>query len=160
MKVEPQKEHAWLQKLLGDWTAKGEAVMEPGQPPQQWETTEHVRSIGDVWVQCEGEGEMPDGDPATTVMTLGYDTQKKQFVGTFIGSMMTNLWVYEGSLDADGRTLTLSAEGPDFGNEGKYAQYRDVIAFENDDHRTLTSYMLDADGKWNPFMTAHYRRKR
>jgi len=27
MKVEPQKEHAWLQKLLGDWTAKGEAVM-------------------------------------------------------------------------------------------------------------------------------------
>ena len=33
MKAEPQKEHQWLQKLVGEWTSEGEADMGPGQPP-------------------------------------------------------------------------------------------------------------------------------
>ena len=33
MMPEPQAEHQWLQKLVGDWTVEGEAPMEPGQPP-------------------------------------------------------------------------------------------------------------------------------
>ena len=37
------------------------------------------------------------------IMTLGYDPQKKRFVGTLIGSMMTHLWVYDGALDAGRR---------------------------------------------------------
>ncbi len=34
MNIEPQKEHQWLQKLVGDWTYEAEATMEPGQPPE------------------------------------------------------------------------------------------------------------------------------
>ena len=44
----------------------------------------------------------------TTLMTLGYDPRKKRFVGTFVGSMMTNLWIYDGELDKDERVLTLA----------------------------------------------------
>ena len=55
---------------------------------------------------------MPDGTPATTQITLGYDPAKKRFVGTWLGSMMTHLWIYDGELSADERTLTLSSEGP------------------------------------------------
>jgi len=160
MKAEPQKEHHWLDRLVGEWTYESEAPMAPGQPLVKHTGTESVRSLGGVWVLCEGRsapGETPE-ETGTTVMTLGYDPLKKRYVGTFIGSMMTYLWLYEGELDPTGRFLTLDAEGPSFTAEGKMAKYKDVIEFKSDDHRVLTSNYLDDDGKWNEFMTAHYRR--
>ena len=132
--------------------------MGPDTPPDKVAWTESVRSIGGLWVICEGQGEMPGGGAAATIMTLGYDPGKKRYVGTWIGSMMTHLWVYEGQLDATGRKLTLDTEGPDFAVEGKTAPYKDVIEFVTDDHRVLTSHLLGPDGKWTRFMTAHYRR--
>lgn len=160
MKVEPVKQHRWLQKLVGDWTTESECSGAPGEPPQKMVGTESVRAIGPVWVVAEGKGEMPGGGPATMIMTIGYDTVKKRFVGTWIGSMMTHLWIYDGELDAAEKVLTLSSDGPDFTTEGKTAKYRDVIEFISDDHRTLTSHCLGADGKWQQFMLAHYRRKK
>ena len=43
--------------------------------------------------------------------------------------------------------------------DGKMAQYRDVIEIKGDDHRVVTSHVLGDDGRWNGFMTAHYRRR-
>ena len=160
MKTEPQKEHQWLQRFIGEWTFEGEAMMEPGQPPAKFTGTESVRSLGDLWFLAEGQGEMPGGGAATTLLTLGYDSQKQRYVGTWIGSMMTHLWVCEGELDADERVLTLNAEGPSMASEGKMTQYKDVIEFKSDDHRVLTSHMLSDDGNWQQFMTANYRRKK
>lgn len=160
MKTEPQKEHQWLQKLVGEWTSEMDATMEPGKPPEKFKGTESVRSLGGLWILAEGQGEMPGGGIATTIMTLGYDPQKKRYVGTFVGSMMTHLWVYDGALDEAERVLTLRAEGPSMAAEGKTAKYEDVIEFKSQDHRVLTSHMLGDDGKWYAFMTAHYRRKR
>ncbi len=158
MNAEPQKEHEWLQRLVGEWTYESECSMGPDQPPGKFTGTESVRSIGGLWMMGEGRGEMPGGGAATTVMTLGYDPVKKRYVGTFLGSMMTHLWVYDGGLDAAGKVLTLDTEGPDCAAEGKMAKYKDVIEFKSDDHRVLTSHMLGDDGKWHGFMTAHYRR--
>jgi hypothetical protein len=160
MKSEPQKQHEWLQKLVGEWTYEADCTMGPDQPPEKFKGSESVRSLGGVWVLCEGRGEMPDGGMATTLMTLGYDPQKKRYVGTWIGSMMTHLWVYDGALDAAEKVLTLDTEGPDFAAEGKMAQYKDVIEFKSDDHRVLASHMLGDDGQWHGFMTANYRRKK
>lgn len=158
--AKPQKEHKWLQKLVGEWTYEHEATMDPDKPAEVFLGTENVRSLGGLWTLGEGQGEMPDGDSATTLMTLGYDPQKKRFVGTFIGSMMTYLWVYEGELDKDEKVLTLNAEGPDFTKPEKMSKYQDVIEFMSDDHRVLTSRTLGEDGQWHHFMTAHYHRKK
>jgi hypothetical protein len=160
MQAEPQREHQWLQKLVGEWTFEGEATMEPGKPPEKYQGTESVRSLGGLWILAEGQGEMPGGGIATTLMTLGYDPQKKRYVGTFIASMMTHLWVYDGALDAAGRELALDTEGPNMVAEGEMAKYKDVIEIKSDDHRVLTSHMLGDDGKWHAFMTANYRRKK
>jgi hypothetical protein len=160
MKAEPQKENQWLQKLVGEWTYEADATMGPGQPPSKFKGSESVRSLGGLWVVAEGQGEMPGGGAATTMMTLGYDPQDRRYVGTWIGSMMTHLWVYDGSLDAAERVLTLDTEGPNFADGGKtVAKFKDVIEFKSEDHRVLTSHMLGEDGKWHGFMTAHYRRK-
>jgi hypothetical protein len=111
-------------------------------------------------VVAEGRGEMPGGGAATTIMTLGYDRAKQRYVGTFVGSMMDYLWVYEGIVDEGGKSLTLDTVGPDFGGEGKLVRYQDVVSFHDDDHRELTSRMLGDDGNWQTVMTARYTRRR
>jgi Protein of unknown function (DUF1579) len=158
MKAEPQKEHRWLEKLVGKWTSEAEATMEPGKPPEKFTGTETVRSLGGLWFLAEGRGEMPGGEKGTTVMTLGYDPQKKRYVGTFVASMMTHMWLYEGKVDEAGRTLTLDTEGPSMAGDGTMSKYQDSMKFESDDHRVLTSQMLGPDGKWQKIMSIHYRR--
>jgi hypothetical protein len=160
MQTQPQQEHQWLQKLVGEWTYEHEAPADPDQPAATLTGTETVRSIGDVWVSGEAHGEMACAGPTTTVMTLGYDPQKGRFVGTFFGSMMTYLWVYEGSLDSTGNCLVLDTEGPDFTTPGKMARYRDTVEFKNDDHRVLRSEVQGEDGEWTQIMCVEYHRKR
>jgi hypothetical protein len=157
-KVEAANEHRWLKKLVGEWTS--EAQMASDAPVgENCRGSESVRTLGDLWVLCEGTGDMPGGGTARMLMTLGYDPARQRFVGTWVGSMMTHLWVYEGTLDAAQRMLTLESEGPSMTGDGKTSRYRDVIAFVSDDHRTLTSHARKPDGSWQPFMTAHYRRR-
>ena len=160
MNTESQKEHHWLQKLVGEWIYETEAKMGPDQPPEKATGSESVRSLGEFWILAEGKGQMPGGGAATTMMTLGYDPQKQRYVGTWVGSMMTYLWLYDGELDASEKVLTLNAEGPSMTGEDKMAKYRDIIEFKSDDHRTLTSHVLNDEGQWHGFMTAHYRRKK
>jgi hypothetical protein len=160
MNPEPQAEHKWLERLVGEWTSEGECSMGPDQPPQKFRGTESVRSIGGLWTMGEGGGGMPDGKPSTTIMTLGYDPVQKRFIGTFIGSMMTHMWIYNGTLDAGGKVLTLDTEGPDFSGGPGMVKYQDIIEFVDDDHRILKSQLKDKDGKWSHFMTAHYYRKK
>lgn len=158
MKQEPQAQHRWLEKLVGEWTFESTCDLGPGQPPMQVAGTERVRSVGGLWVIAEGEHAGGEA-PAHTIMTLGYDPQAGRFVGTFIASVMTFLWSYRGTLADATSTLTLDAEGPDFAGTGM-AQYQDVIQFTDDDHRTLTSRILGPDGQWHQFMEMHYRRTR
>jgi len=160
MTTEPQKEHEWLQKLVGEWTCESEAKMKPDEPPTKSQGTESVRSLGGLWILAEGQGEMPGCGAATMLLTLGYDPQKKRFVGSWVGSMMTHMWVYDGALDATGTVLTLDTEGPSMAGDGKMAKYQDVIELKSDDHRILASQVLGDDGKWHRFMTATYRRKK
>jgi hypothetical protein len=160
MRAEPQKEHQWLQKLVGEWTYEADAPAGAGKPSTRTTGTESVRSLGGLWVVADGRGKMPDGGPATMLLTLGYDPQKKRYVGTWLGSMMTHLWVYDGELDATGRVLTLNSQGPSMSGDGGMTQYKDVIDFKSDDHRTLTGRVLDANRHWQTLMTADYRRKK
>jgi hypothetical protein len=152
----PQKEHHWLQRLVGEWTVEGECSLGPDQPPMKTTGKETVRSFGGLWTIGEGKGE-PGCD---SIMTLGFDPQTKRFVGTFIAAEMTHLWPYNGTLDATGNVLTLDSEGPSIAGDGTMAKWQDSIEFLGEDHRTLSSQYLGPDGKWVPFMKAHYRRKR
>lgn len=159
MNAKPQKEHQWLQQLVGDWTYETEVTMGSDQPSEKATGTETVRSLGDLWILAEGQGEMPGCGEANTLMTLGYDPQKQRYVGTWVGSMMTYLWLYDGEMDASEKVLTLHSNGPAMTGDGKMAKYRDVIEFKNNNHRVMTSHVLGDDGQWQQFMTVNYRRK-
>ena len=154
----PQMEHQWLQQLVGQWTMESECSMGPDQTLIKTTGKEVVRSLGGLWTIGEGEGEMPDGGICQSIMTLGFDPQSKRFVGTFIASVMTRLWPYNGTLDAANKVLTLDSEGPSFADDGTMAKYQDIIEIVSPDHRILSSQYQGPDGKWTPFMKAHYRR--
>jgi hypothetical protein len=158
MEVETKQEHQWLQKLVGEWTIAGEGDMGDGSP---WKSTgrETVRPLGDIWVVAEGEMEMSEsGAHGLTLVTYGFDAAKGRFVGSWFGTMMTNMWVYDGELDADGRTLTLECEGPSFAGDGTVGLYRDVIEVVSENERMLRSYVQKPDGTWHHFMSARYTR--
>src|SRR5262245_32240527 len=87
----PQKEHQWLKQLEGEWETEAEMVMEPGKPPVKSKWTESVRSLGAFWAVAEMKGDCM-GVPVTGVMTVGYDPQKKKYVGTWVCSMCDLLW--------------------------------------------------------------------
>lgn len=158
--AKPQKEHEWLTKLVGEWTYEAECMMGPDQPPMKNQGSETVRSLGGLWIVGEGTGRMPDGQPATMLITLGYNPTIGRYVGTWVGSMMTHMWVYDGEIDATGKVLTLNAEGPSFTDPAKTAKYQDIVELKSDDHRILRSQVLADNGEWVQFMIANYRRKR
>ncbi|WP_169977522.1 DUF1579 domain-containing protein [Tautonia rosea] len=158
MQSEPTREHRWLDALIGEWSYEMECLMGPDQPPMTSTGTEVVRSLGGLWTVAEIHGEGPNGQPSISLMTLGFNPTIGRFTGTFVASMMTHLWTYEGSLDADARILTLDAEGPSFSSEG-VSKYQDIIELVDDDHRIMRSQLLSDDGNWISFMTMRYRRR-
>jgi surface antigen len=156
MKAELTEEHAFLQKLIGTWEVD---AADPDGKIDHGTWTETVRSLHGLWFLCEGEGTMPGGGAAATLLTLGYDPDKRKYTGTWVGSMMNHMWAYEGALDHTGRTLLLDTSGPDFEHEGQSASYREAITLINDNERTFTSSVRQPDGSWKEFMIANYRRK-
>lgn len=159
MHAEPQFEHQWLQKLVGEWTCTSECGAGPDQPPIKTEGTETVRTLGGIWTVGEGIAGNAETELHSSIMTLGYDPKIQRFVGSFVADMMTHLWPYNGVLDADRKVLTLDSEGPSFFDDGTMAKYQDIIEFIDDNHRTLSSRVLMPDGTWKHFMMAHYYRK-
>jgi hypothetical protein len=151
----PAKEHLWLKQLEGEWIMDGEAIMAPDQPAIKCKGTESVKMLGGFWAMGVMKCDMM-GAEMTGHMTIGYDTQKKKFIGTFVCSMAENMFTYDGKLE--GNTLTLECEGPD-PTTGKNVKMRDVIEVKGKDAKALTSYIQAADGKWNKFMTMNYKRK-
>ena len=100
-----------------------------------------------------------DCTPFTGILTIGFDPKKDKYIGTWVDSMTGQLWTYEGEVGAEGKTLTLNAEGPSPMDPTQTAKFREVIEIKDKDHRTFQSSVQGEDGKWVPMMTATYARK-
>jgi len=153
----PVEEHRWLEQLVGNWSFESEGYMGPDQPPMTSRGEVTCRTLGGLWSIIETESDSPSGERWQSIMTLGYEAQSKRFVGSFIASMMTYFWTYSGQLDEARTKLVLDAIGPNMGGDGM-ARYHDTVQLIDADHWTLSSEVELPDGKWQHFMTAHYRR--
>jgi hypothetical protein len=158
MHGKPQKEHDWLKQLVGEWTYETDCSMGPGKPRETFKGSQSARMIGGLWLVGEGLCEMPGGGTGTMLLTIGYDPQKGRYAGTWVGSMMPMLWVYDGAMDETGKVLTLESDGPSFAGDGTMAKYRDIVAITGDGAYQFSSHVLGPDGTWTEFMTAQYRR--
>lgn len=155
----PRDEHRFLERLLGEWVATSSSHMkdyDPEDPAKRW--TETVRSMGGLWVVSEGSGLMPNGERGSMLMTVGFDPSLGHYVGTWVGSMMDNLWVYKGWVEPDGDTLVLESEGPSFEDPKTTAVYRDTIRFTGDDRKTFSGSVRQTDGSFETFMSDEFKR--
>lgn len=157
MFAKPQAEHQWLERLTGEWRFVHECQTGPDQPPQRSEGQMSGRMLGGLWLLLEGSGQTPEGDAWMSQFTLGFDTASKRFVGTFVASMISHLWIYQGNLTDDGRELVLEVEGPRMDGPGT-ALYRDTFESVDADHWVLKSEISGTDGQWISFMTGHHHR--
>ncbi|MEN1705771.1 MAG: DUF1579 domain-containing protein [Planctomycetota bacterium] len=166
MQAEPTPDHAWLMDLVGDWTSETECLPGPDEPPQVFKGTEAVRSLGGIWLIADGVW-YPDGDETadaawSCLLTVGFDPQKSRYVGSWAGSPMAQLAVYEGEREGD--RLALDVTMPHFEDPSKMMHYRDVIEITERDaaghatERLFCSSMQQDDGSWKEFMRAVYHR--
>ena len=143
-------EHGWLHRLLGDWRYEI-TCQAPDGTEFRATGTERVRPLGGFWVVGEGEGEMPGGTPGRFVMSLGYETGPGRFRGSWIGTMMEAMFVYDGALSEDGRSLVLDSEGPAMSGAGR-ASYRDTVTLTDAGERLVVSAVRLPDGGWQELM--------
>jgi hypothetical protein len=154
----PVKEHAWLQQLVGEWETEA-TMTEPGQPPQVCKGSETVRALGGFWIVAESKMDV-GGQTMNGVLTLGYDPEKKSFVGTWVDSMTSNLWKYDGSVDEGGKVLTLNTRGPCPMMGGKMTTFKERMELTDKDHRVFTSSFQGEDGTWSTMVTVRSTRRK
>lgn len=148
-------EHRWLQQLEGSWKFLGECKMPDGTITQ--EGTQTIRPFGDLWMLFEAETKM-EPEPFRSIITLGFDPARGKFVGSFIATMMSSFWTYEGTLDAAKKVLPLNSVGPRMDGKPGSAQYQDEIEIVSKDEYIFRARLQQDDGKWIEFMTSRYSR--
>jgi hypothetical protein len=155
----PGPEHRWLEQFVGEWEFTPPPPPGADEAVGQQVLVQTFRSLHGTWIVGEGAMPSPDGTLGSILMTLGYDVARARFVGVWIGSMMTHMWVYDGQLDAARRILTLDTTGPDMSGSGGEVAYRDAYEMVSADHFVLRSYLADKAGGWTEFMAVDYRRR-
>src|SRR5262245_57158278 len=154
----PAAEHELLKQFAGNWEMKAEAAAAPGEEAMKCEGTESANMIGGFWLVSQAQGKMKD-IPIGSVLTLGYDPATKKYVGTFVCSMDSTFWNYEGTMDAGGKRLILQTEGPSPIDPTKKVKFRETLELVDQDHKVFTSTLQGDDGNWMKIATIDYRRK-
>ena len=158
--VEPGPQHQWLHQLLGEWKFTHKCDMGNDQPVTETAGEMRVRSLGGLWVllDCESGSENDPGGKWSSLFTLGYDPAKEKYVGTFVASMMTNLWIYEGDIDNETGRLVFEVEGPRMDGKEGTASYRDSYEIVSENEWVLRSAIQLDDGSWHQFMEGKHTR--
>jgi hypothetical protein len=155
----PTKEHDWLKQFVGQWDCHAASVASDNQPAMQSKGLMKSKMLGSFWVVNELDIDIAGGT-FHAIQSLGYDPDKKKYVGTWIDSMVNYSWQYEGEVEVATNKLVMIAEGPNFMTDGRLTQFRDSYEFKTPDLIATTSEIKGDDGKWITFMTGEMKRSK
>jgi hypothetical protein len=153
---EPGDEHGMLQRHLGTWNVDCTYFMDPSQPPMKVQAKETVEGVGPFWTVSRFESDMM-GMAFVGRATLGYDSVKKKWVGTWIDSMSPVMFPYEGSFDASSGVLEMSGRGH-MAHFGGDVDYRMTQHFRNDDTHDFHMYVTIPGGPEVKMFSYEYTR--
>ncbi len=155
--VKPGPEHELLKADAGVWDATVEVMAAPGQPMSTSKGVETNNLVGGLWLVSDFKSEMM-GAPFEGHGVMGWDTNKKKYVGTWVDSTSTGIWNSESTYDAATKTLTGALEGPD--HAGAILKMKSVVAHPDPDTRVFTMSAPGPDGKDMATMKITYKRRK
>jgi hypothetical protein len=156
----PGPAHKNFEQFVGTWDVetkmwmngpKGEASVSKG-------SSEYKLALGGRYLQQEFSGEMM-GQPFNGVGYTGYDNFGKKYVSFWIDNMSTAMSTMEGTMDKEGKTLTMwgKMDEPATGEKGKQVKY--VTRVVDKDKHVFESYDVTSYGEKQPVMVITYTRK-
>lgn len=152
-----QAQLAFLQSLIGDWSYQFSTADDSDHPGATATGTETVRAVGTNFVFAENVGKGNDASGSHSVTVIGYEPDHALFTGSVAGTAVDQLFVHEGKLSDDGRSLLLQTEGPAMTPGRETDSYRDVLELHDKDCRVTRAEVL-VDGEWKEFMRTEYTR--
>jgi hypothetical protein len=153
----PTKEHQFFDDMIGEWTFEHSCDTTAEQSSSSTTGKAIAKSYGGLWLIMECEGNSEPMGRWFSQFTLGYDPQNRRYHGTFVASMMSHLWLYQGQVDSSGKRLVLDVRGPQMAGDGM-ANYQDIFEIVDRDYWILRSQIQGDDGNWSQFMEGHHRR--
>lgn len=154
----PTKEHDRLRKEAGSWDATVKSWMAPNTEPMVSKGTETGRMLaGGLWLVQDFRGEF-GGREFRGHGQMGYDTNKKKYVGTWIDSFSTSILVLEGEYDEAKQETVFVGEMPDPAT-GQMIKFRNVGKLIGNDTRVFAMYVPGPDGKEFKTMEIEYKRR-
>jgi hypothetical protein len=152
----PGAPHKQLASMAGRWHTHTKTWMEPGKAPVESEGKSELKMIlSGRYLQQEFTGDMM-GTPFIGIGFTGYDNHGKKYVSTWIDSMSTGIFYFEGTADEGGRTITQycrfddAVRGP--------LKWRSVTQIVDDNTHLFEMYLTDKSDKEIKMMEITYTR--
>jgi hypothetical protein len=152
----PGDPHKLLAGMAGSWSVKSMCSMEPGKPPMESTgTSEQKMILGGRFLLQEFSGEVM-GSPFTGIGVIGYDNHAGKYMSTWMDTMGTGIYYFEGTAGADRKTITqkCSCNDPVQGP----VEWRSVTRIVDDDTLEFEMYSTDQSGKEQKMAEMTYTR--
>jgi hypothetical protein len=154
----PGDMHKKLAMLSGTWKAESKVWMKgpDSLPSISKGTSQKSMVLGGRYLKEEFKGEMM-GQPFLGTGYTAYDNLKKKFIETWIDNMGTAISTMEGTLDEEGKVLTLSGkmDDPMTGETDKEVKY--VLRIIDKNKHVFEAFDEDSD---KPTMQITYTKKK
>jgi hypothetical protein len=155
----PQKEHEWLKNFEGAWDFTAKFHMGPGAPAMESKGVQVDRvGGGGMWLIIDTMEDKKDA-PFHGHGMVGYDPEKKKYIGVWIDGHTSKFQMSEGTVDKDGKVMTMEADGPP-GPDGKPSKMKQESTIKDKDHKSLKFYATGPDGKEMMVGEIEYIRKK
>jgi hypothetical protein len=151
----PDEHHKLLEPLVGKWNTQSKQWL-GGPHPETSTGHSIVKSIlGGRFVEEHYDGVI-FGKPYQGQGVTGFDTRTKKFVASWIDTWGTWITVEEGSSDASGKVLTLTAQDYDEAT-GKTRPIKFIYNIDSTDHHVMRVYET-IEGKETLTREVEYRK--
>ena len=153
----PGAPHRLLARMAGSWKTNTKSWFEPGKPPTESKGSCEQKMILDGrFLHQAFTGDMM-GALFTGVGITGYDNFKKRYVSTWMDSMSTGIFFFEGISSSDEHTIAMECrtEDPVRGS----VRWRSMTRIVDDDTHLFEMYITDRSDKEQKMMEITYTRK-
>ena len=133
----PGPQHATLQAMEGKWKAVVKSYTAPGEPAASEGVSENRMILGGRYLEQRFQSTMMQ-QPFEGYGLTGYDNAAQRYVYLWVDNMSTSMMAGTGSLDAGGKTLTMTATTP--GPDGKPVDVRMVTKILDANSHVFSMY--------------------